>query len=217
MLSYVVNFTHQFFSFKLFPLRSSYCLGIFTLKKLGQKCLPHAKSLAHGFNFMWQLGFYANNCESIFLYVVLQEATTVSIFFFVLQRCKQLAISICKDYFLGVMQYVPKQQSNIFILMVARSNNNDKHIFYVVMQGKDQWQQYFEHRKTHGVARPWWPCNNHFFNILPIARMTAKIVFFQSSARSDNNDGWLQQRSARLQQATTNQIFMSYCGNKQPS
>ncbi len=39
--------------------------------------------------------------------------------FVVLQGHKQLAIAICKDCYLGVTQYVPMQQSNFHMLLIA--------------------------------------------------------------------------------------------------
>ncbi len=57
-------------------------------------------------------------------------------------------------------------------------------------------------------------CNNQIFNMLLITRTMAAIVFVSVKRKMQRFDVWLQQRSASLRQATTNQIFMLHWERK---
>jgi hypothetical protein len=130
MFFYTADFTSLAFSLlNLFHCDWD-CLKIFTSKKGGRKCPPHAKLLARGFAVMRWLIFYAAACKSVF-YVASQEANE-HIFLrgiVVLQGSERWPQFAC---------HVARTQANsiaIRELSVARSNNNnDERVFHVVLQ-----------------------------------------------------------------------------------
>ncbi len=125
-----VDFTSLAFVPLIFFHQDQDCLETFTSKKWGWKCPPQVKLLACGFAFTWRLGFYSIARESIF-YVVSQEANEhIFMLYCCIARREQAMATICMWY----CKDVSTNHCNVCKLSIARSNDNDKHVFHVVSQ-----------------------------------------------------------------------------------
>ena len=125
---------YQFFSFGPFSTAIEVVSKFLPQKKLRSKLPPNTKSLACGFTFTRQLGFYTITCDERIFYVVSQEANKHT-FYYTLHSELANNVSCKKRQWRDFIFHVLSQQAtttNVSLRHIAKSDNGDC-IFYVVL------------------------------------------------------------------------------------